>query len=149
MNAPHLQRAIEVMTSGGAHDDDSLVERLVKDGVDRGQAEWVVALLPVAFIRVAFGDRLSFPFTYYCMAADGRISGEYPLSEQPIFMQAMTAARAADRHTLVTIMERGAEFSAINKAVSAGHKAKTLELSPPVFLRATRPASRKPWWKIW
>ena len=90
-------------------------------------------VLSVAFIRVAFGDRLSFPSTYYCMAADGRISGEYPLSEQPIFMQAMTAARAADRHTLVTIMERGAEFSAINKAVSAGHKAKTLELSHLCF----------------
>jgi hypothetical protein len=148
--AMHIDRAIAVMKAQSDQADHNVVEALVASGVDPKDAEWLVALLPVAFTRVLFkSGGPSFADTYQCMSDDGSISGEHSLSNEPIFAHGVSIASSADRETMVAVAGRSAEFNVINQALHVGSKLDDLVLSPPVFLRASRSDPSKPWWKFW
>jgi hypothetical protein len=146
----HVSQAVAMMKAQSGQEDHTVIEALVASGIDSNDAEWLVALLPVAFTRVLFkSGGPSFADTYQCMREDGSVSGEHRLSDEPIFVHALAIADTADRETMLAVAGRSAELNAINKALHAGSKLENLVLSPPIFLRASRLQSAKPWWKFW
>ena len=145
-----INRAIAVMKAQSNLGDHTAVEALVASCVDPKDAEWLVALLPVAFTRVLFkGTGPSFANTYQCMGGDGSVSREYRLSDEPIFVLGLRIAGTADRETMMAIAGRSAEFNVINQALHAGSKLEDLVLTPPLFLRASKSQPAKPWWRFW
>jgi hypothetical protein len=149
-NAANVDLSIVVMEARAGQDDRSVVTDLIERGVAFEEAEWLVALVPIAFTHVLFEQGgPTFASTYQCMGEDGRVSPEYPLADEPIYLRAVGAARRAGRETMTAIASRSAELNVINQLLSPGSRLEDLALTPPVLVRVFQPAAPKPWWKFW
>ncbi|MEX1363663.1 MAG: DUF6348 family protein [Nannocystaceae bacterium] len=134
-----VELAIETICGGSAADDDELIAVLVEAGALPAIASRVAVFLPMAFGRVFLGGvgGASFCRTFGLADAETDATRELVLEEEPVFVEALAAARRGwDRDVVLAVAGRGAELAAINRALEADTPLQDIELGPTVVATA-------------
>ena len=152
-------------------DDAAIAGELVRRGLSAREAQLAVALIPLAFGRVALKTLVrGFADEMILVAPSGREPRSLRLGTNDLFIQATKLARDAVDHGTLTqdqfsaLALRSVEVRAVNNALQAGSKAENLVLAPPTLalaeaIRDDGPAIadapgqggplRRSWWRFW
>lgn len=146
-----VARALEVLAQlPELPDDPELVVVLERAGLDPADAQRLVALLPLAFGRVAlerFGI-VGLPRDAWVGHPDGG-SSEIRLTDQPLYRPALAAAAAA-RGTpeFDALAGRSVEVMVLAPAIRAGEGVDVRGLSCPLFYGFEKGVfAAPPWWR--
>src|SRR4051812_46655537 len=114
--------AIAAFSANPKADDQTIGDTLVKVGLSLSLANRLVAFLPLAFGRVALA-RLTDPPRFAQTFVMHGLTGEHPLDREPLFVQALEAARTeCNREEMSAVGMRSSEVAAVNNALNAGAK---------------------------
>ena len=120
-------------------DDNQIEGELVARGVEPGLATRLIQFLPIAFCRVLLRPQgVRFPDHYVVMGPGGTLVGEYPLEQEPVYVQATVAARReveAGRggEPFLSIAGRSAAFHSVMDLVRNGSRLDKILCSPPIL----------------
>lgn len=159
-----VARAVAAFQSQPGADDDQIARVLEGGGLSELLATRLIQFLPIAFARVLLMPQgVQFPDLYRVMGPKGVYLGDYPLSEEPIFTEALAAARReieAGRGgaPYLAIAGRSGGYKAVMELVGKGSNIDGIVCSPPILMSDERTwqrdafavqAPRKAWWQRW
>jgi hypothetical protein len=143
----------------------ALRDELVKAGIPAALAAEVVEFLPLALARAMLeGMGVGFADYYVRQTAQGRVIGQKPLMDEPVFREGLAIADelSAGGEAFVAVAGWSAEYQAINKAMNSGSRPEDLHCAPPVVFAehdddrafndtsgGTQPRAKKAWWQFW
>jgi hypothetical protein len=152
-----IESAVEIFRSFPDSSDEEILTRIIETGVERSTAVQLVALLPLAYGRLALSDSgVVFPDVYICLDDDGEPTRKGSLSSLPLWDEALNFARK-DKDPSFPIASRSPEVRAANAALHDATTLSELVWGPPVFqspascFAASEQHKGRPWWwrQIW
>jgi hypothetical protein len=139
-------------------------EELEKGGLSPKLAAEIIEFLPLALARAMLdGMGVQFEDHYVRQTARGRVIGEKPLLDEPVFREGLAIANelSAGGEEYIAVAGWSAEYQAINKAMNSGSRPEDLRCAPPVVFAEHDDErdfddtsggvqqSRKSWWQFW
>lgn len=165
--AAAVARLAALMAEHADFTEDSLHEAMAQDGIPAPVADLAFKFTQIAWGRV-FLDGLGVRFSpdYQRVDGAGNVFESGRLAEQPYFIAALAAARAAaGAPEVARLALMSAEVDAVNKALNAGSKPENLVTAtailfsePPTAagmeegkraIASSLPSPKKPWWRVW
>lgn len=134
-----IHRTAILFTQHTHADDEELMSIMCTDGVEKKYAKYLVAFIPLAFVRVLLDTQgPTFQPTYQ---HHNSVTGTYasiPLREQPVYQAAYDVAtiwmhQGVDRQSFFAVAGRSAELQALNKLLQQGSELKNIECAEPAF----------------
>jgi hypothetical protein len=162
--AEAVARAVAAFQAHPGADDDTIHAALKAGGFSELLSTRLLQLLPIAFCRVLLSPQgVKFPDLYRVMGPKGVHLGDFPLSEEPIFTEALAAARReieAGRGgaPYLAIAGRSGGFKAVMELVGKGSNIDGIVCAAPILMCDEHTwqrdafaveAPRKAWWQRW
>jgi hypothetical protein len=158
-----ILRAIPIFAAHNGRGPDELRLELARGGLPAAIAAEIVEFLPLAVARAMLnGMGVRFSEHYVRQTAQGRVIGQKPLHNEPVFREGLAMADEISRMgepTFLSVVNLSPEYQAISKALSSGAQPDQLSCAPPTMLAnnddarsfndTSAGAPPKRWWKFW
>jgi|SRR5215469_16961354 len=136
---PFIVEAVAIFREFPNASDEEILSKLVALGCERLIAARLVEFVPMAYCRLLLADSgVRFSDRFQRKLADGSLSPERLLEAEPLWVEALSFAKAEKRteatgKALLAVAAHSSEFDAANQLANEGSKLKDIALMPVIF----------------
>lgn len=152
-------KGVEAFRDNPQAEEETLITKLINQGIDEQTAGDLVDFIPIAFTRAGL-EHLNINFQDYVQRVDrkGNVIEKKKLIDIPIYAEAFRFAKEdaglfIDNDEFLAIESYNAEFKVINDMLNKGSKIEDLVISPVTMLAGNNVSKdfeqNKSWWQFW